>query len=54
VHSNSAFALALAIDYARRSEHARTACVAKALAFFAADRDLPAQWEPSGADFVSR
>ena len=55
VHSNSAFALALAIDYARHAGDPalETACVAKALAFFADDRDLPAQWEPSGADFLS-
>ena len=55
VHANSAFALALAIDYARVVDD-RTlerACTDKANAFFAADRDLPAQWEPSGADFLS-
>jgi hypothetical protein len=55
VHTNSAFALALAIDHARHAGNPAlgTACAAKARAFFAQDRDLPAQWEPSGADFLS-
>ncbi|HEX6136672.1 MAG TPA: DUF2891 family protein, partial [Casimicrobiaceae bacterium] len=55
VHSNSAFALAFALDYARtvRDEAlAATAC-AKAQEWFANDRDMPAAWEPSGADFLS-
>jgi len=54
-HPNSAFGLAFALDYARRAgetalEHA---CVAKAHAWFGADRDVPAAWEPSGSDFLS-
>jgi len=55
VHSNSAFALALAIDHARHAgdRALEAACVAKTRAFFADDRDLPAQWEPSGVDFLS-
>jgi hypothetical protein len=55
VHANSAFALALAIDYARAVDNRtlEAACTDKANAFFAADRNLPAQWEPSGADFLS-
>jgi hypothetical protein len=55
VHSNTAFALALTIDYARRvrDDALETTCVTRARAFFAEDRNLPAQWEPSGADFLS-
>ena len=55
VHANSAFALALALDYARAVDDRalELACTVKANAFFANDRDLPAQWEPSGADFLS-
>jgi len=55
VHSNTAFAMALAIDYARRFGNAalEATCVTRALAFFALDENLPAQWEPSGADFLS-
>jgi hypothetical protein len=55
VHANSAFAVALAIDYARVVDDRalELVCAGKASAFFAADRDLPAQWEPSGADFLS-
>ena len=55
VHPNSAFGLALTIDYARATgERAlEEACVAKALEWFGADTDAPASWEPSGADFLS-
>lgn len=54
-HPNSAFGLAFAIDYARAAGDAvlEDACVSRALAWFAADRDAPAAWEPSGADFLS-
>jgi len=55
VHSNSAFALAFALDYAQAAgDETLTATVcAKALEWFANDRDVPAAWEPSGADFLS-
>ena len=55
VHPNSAFGLALAIDYARaRGEEALgSACVSTALAWYGEDADAPAAWEPSGADFLS-
>jgi Protein of unknown function (DUF2891) len=55
VHANSAFGLALALDFARCAGVAEfeRALVAKALAWYAADRDAPAAWEPSGADFLS-
>ena len=55
LHANSAFALALALDYARTAGTValEAACSAKARAWFGADRDAPARWEPSGADFLS-
>jgi hypothetical protein len=55
MHANSAFGLAFALDYADVAGDARLrdACAAKARAWFAGDRDAPAAWEPSGADFLS-
>ena len=55
VHSNSAFALAFALDYARIADDGALAdaCAAKARDWYAADRDAPAGWEPSGMDFLS-
>jgi hypothetical protein len=55
MHANSAFGLAFAIDYARAAgeEALASACEARALAWFGADIDAPAAWEPSGADFLS-
>jgi len=54
VHSNTAFALALAIDYARRCGDAEleTLIMATARRWYTADRDCQA-WEPSGDDFLS-
>jgi hypothetical protein len=54
-HANGAFGLAFALDHARRAgERAlEDLCVAKARGWFTADRDAPAAWEPSGADFLS-
>jgi hypothetical protein len=53
VHSSSAFALRLALLYARREDQALAALIeAKALAWFGVDRDAQA-WEPSGEDFLS-
>ncbi len=55
VHPNTAFGLAFALDYARKtgnkqvdnliSEHSRT--------YFGNDANYPAMWEPSGEDFFS-
>ena len=44
-----------AFDYARtvHDDALTTAVCAKALEWFADDRDVPAAWEPSGADFLS-
>ena len=54
-HANSAFALALAIDYADIANDAALAdaCRAKAIAWFGDDSDAPARFEPSGTDFLS-
>ncbi len=53
-HANTAFALALALEYADGAPHAELAAVAreKALAWYGDDADCQA-WEPSGDDFLS-
>lgn len=53
-HGNTAFAMALAIDWARVTEHTvlEHAIREKARAWYDADRDCQA-WEPSGDDFLS-
>jgi len=55
VHSNSAFGLAFALDYAvaHDARGLALACRERARRWFVADRDVPAAWEPSGADFLS-
>ena len=55
VHPNTAFGLALAHDYARsvHDEPLRRLIEDRARAYFAADDDAPARWEPGGADFFS-
>ncbi|HET8777854.1 MAG TPA: DUF2891 domain-containing protein [Candidatus Limnocylindria bacterium] len=54
-HANSAFGLALAIDHARAAgdQAFESALVARALDWFADDRDYPARLEPGGDDFLS-
>ena len=54
-HANSAFGLLFALDYARATANAPfdAALVDCAQRWFGADRDAPASWEPSGADFLS-
>jgi hypothetical protein len=54
VHSNTAFALALAADYADAANDAdfRALLTAKAAAWYGQDRACQA-WEPSGDDFLS-
>jgi hypothetical protein len=54
VHSNTAFALALALDYARFAQDDPLGALieAKALAWYGEDADCQA-WEPSGDDFLS-
>jgi hypothetical protein len=55
VHPNTAFGLSFAHDYARSVGHARLKALVeeRASAYFLSDRQAPAQWEPSGADFFS-
>ncbi|HEX2687491.1 MAG TPA: DUF2891 domain-containing protein [Kofleriaceae bacterium] len=55
VHPNTAFGLALALDYARATGHGELAglLVERATTYYAADRDAPAAWEPGGEDFLS-
>lgn len=55
VHSNTAFALALSLDYAREVGHRRLerAIVSRSRAFYGADADAPVAWEPCGEDFLS-
>ena len=54
-HANSAFALILALDYARRAPHPalHAAIVERTRAWFAHDRRYPANYEPGGDDFLS-
>lgn len=55
VHANTAFGFALALDYARVVGHAELAAliVERATAYYGADREAPASWEPGGEDFLS-
>jgi hypothetical protein len=55
VHANSAFGLALALDYARVHNAAALAdtCLAKAHEWYVSGSDANAEREPSGADFLS-
>jgi hypothetical protein len=54
-HGNSAFALLLAHDYAIERQHrALSAAISgRAMAWFSTDRRYPAEYEPSGDDFLS-
>jgi hypothetical protein len=53
-HGNTAFALALAADYARAAGDAALMALVteRAIGWYGNDRDAPA-WEPSGDDFLS-
>lgn len=55
MHSNSAFGLRFALGYALDCGHPAFAEVlrSKACEWYGHDADLPAAWEPSGADFLS-
>ncbi|MBC7718964.1 MAG: DUF2891 domain-containing protein [Chitinophagaceae bacterium] len=54
-HANSAFALLLALDYAQSTQHfaLRKLLTQKALQWFGKDQRYPANYEPSGDDFLS-
>jgi hypothetical protein len=55
VHSNTAFGLAFAYDYARTVGHKplRELLEKRTHDYYADDVDIPAKWEPDGADFFS-
>ena len=55
VHSNTAFALGFAWDYAKANGNAKLAATVETSAqrLYGSDRDAPARWEPSGNDFFS-
>lgn len=55
VHPNTAFGLAFALDYARTTNHKELGDLLEKRShdYFASDADLPAKWEPDGADFFS-
>lgn len=55
VHSNTAFGLSFARDYAKTVGDAklREAIEGRARAYYGKDADAPARWEPDGADFLS-
>ncbi len=55
VHPNTAFGLSFAYDYARAVGDTRLRALVeeRARAYFGADVDVPAGWEPGGADFFS-
>jgi hypothetical protein len=54
-HGNSAFALILALEFARTMEEAgmESSIVAAAMRWYGKDRDAPILFEPSGEDFLS-
>jgi hypothetical protein len=54
-HANSAFALILALDYAQAVQHRvlATTIESRAATWFGRDRRYPADYEPSGNDFLS-
>ena len=58
LHGNSAFGISLALPFARSETRAgrndlEAAMRAAALRWFTSDANYPAEWEPSGADFLS-
>jgi hypothetical protein len=54
MHANSAFGLARALPYARLRDGTLVDAIGEAAhRWFGGDRDYPAAWEPSGADFLS-
>ena len=54
-HTNTAFGLAFAWDYAESLQHEelKDAILTRAMAFYVNDFGCPLAWEPSGADFLS-
>jgi hypothetical protein len=54
-HSNTAFGLSFALDYARTTQNKslEDLIVARAKDFYLHDQNCPESWEPSGYDFLS-
>jgi len=54
-HTNTAFGLSLALDYARtvKDQDLENLIVHNATGFYVQDRNCPLDWEPSGFDFLS-
>lgn len=55
VHNNTAFAVKLALDYARAADdqELKLFCTSRMAYWFGHDTDYGALWEPSGEDFLS-
>jgi hypothetical protein len=55
VHSSTAFGLAFALDYARGvgDDKLRDLVLERSRTYFGKDAEIPAKWEPDGADFFS-
>jgi len=55
VHANTAFGLALALDWARAASHNQleSLIVERARSYYGRDANVPAEWEPGGEDFLS-
>jgi hypothetical protein len=55
VHANTAFGLIFALDYARTvgRKDLETLILEKSIEYYGKDRSCPAEWEPSGDDFLS-
>ncbi len=55
VHQNTAFGLIFALDYAKTMNHQalRERIEERSRDYFAKDLNIPAAWEPDGADFLS-
>ena len=54
-HTNTAFGLSFALDYAIGEKRARLEKIIRqaSIRYYAGDRDYPASWEPGGNDFLS-
>jgi hypothetical protein len=54
-HTNTAFGLAFALDYARTTQHKalEEMIVVRAGDFYSNDKNCPESWEPGGYDFLS-
>ncbi len=55
VHPNTAFGLSFALEYANKAKHSKLKklITSRAKDYYLNDTDCPANWEPSGEDFLS-